>query len=114
MNLASDSILKDDAALTEGTLSEKAKAIFAELDRSRILTVVRKGPHGVDGVNELLLKARFGGRLPFNPLVKAGVPVIITRNTPSKRLWNGCRRSACRSSSRETRANGICGTGTSG
>ena len=89
VNLASDSILKDDAALTEGTLSEKAKAIFAELDRSRILTVVRKGPHGVDGVNELLLKARFGGRLPFNPLVKAGVPVIITRNTPSKRLWNG-------------------------
>ena len=85
----SSPLLKDDAALTAGTLSEKAKAIFAELDRSRILTVVRKGPHGVDGVNELLLKARFGGRLPFNPLVKAGVPVIITRNTPSKRLWNG-------------------------
>lgn len=89
VELASDTQLKDDEALTEGKYSPKAKAIFDELDRSRILTVVRKGPYGVHGVNELLVKARFGGRLPFNPLVKAGVPVIITRNTPSKKLWNG-------------------------
>jgi exodeoxyribonuclease V alpha subunit len=32
---------------------------------------------------------RFGGRIPANPLEKAGVPVIVTRNTPSRNLWNG-------------------------
>ena len=89
VTLASDSRLKDDEALTNGVLSEKAKAIFAALNLSRILTVVRKGPYGVYGVNELLVKMRFDGRLPFNPLVKAGVPVMITRNTPARRLWNG-------------------------
>ncbi|MBQ7189642.1 MAG: exodeoxyribonuclease V subunit alpha [Kiritimatiellae bacterium] len=89
VKLASDPRLKDDGALTDGESTPKAKAIFDELDRSRILTVVRKGPHGASGVNELLVKARFGGRLPFNPLEKAGVPVIVTRNTPSRKLWNG-------------------------
>ena len=87
--LASDPDLKQDEALTDEKLSDKAKAIFAELERSRILTVVRRGPCGVHGVNELLVKARFGGRLPFNPLAKAGVPVIVTRNTPARKLWNG-------------------------
>ena len=89
VSMASDPGMKDDAALTDGTLSGKARAIFAELDRSRIMTVVREGPYGVKDVNELLLKARFGGRMPLNPLSKAGVPVIVTRNTPSRRLWNG-------------------------
>ena len=81
-------ILQDES-LTNGVLSEKAKAIFSELNRSRVLTVVRNGPYGVHGINELLVKMRFDGRLPFNPLVKTGVPVMITRNTPSRRLFNG-------------------------
>ena len=89
VELASDPELKDDPALTEETYSKRAAAIFAELERSRMLTVVRNGPYGVHGINELLVKTRFGGRLPFNPLVKAGVPVIITRNTPARKLWNG-------------------------
>jgi len=87
--LASDPGWKDDAALTEGSFSDRAKALFAQLGRSRILTVVRQGPYGVRGVNELLVKARFGGRMPFNPLAAAGVPVVVTRNTPSRKLWNG-------------------------
>ena len=89
VELASDPELKDDPALTEETYSKRAAAIFAELERSRMLTVVRNGPYGVHGINELLVKTRFGGRLPFNPLVKAGVPVIVTRNTPARKLWNG-------------------------
>ena len=87
--LASDCELQDDEALTDGKRTPKAKAIFDELDRSRILTVVREGPYGASGVNDLLVKARFGGRLPFNPLAKAGVPVVVTRNTPARKLWNG-------------------------
>ena len=89
VKLASDLELRDDEALTDGKKTPKAEAIFEELDRSRILTVVRKGPYGAAGVNELLVKQRFGGRMPFNPLAKAGVPVIVTRNTPSRKLWNG-------------------------
>jgi exodeoxyribonuclease V alpha subunit len=89
VKLASDPLLKDDESLTNGVLSEKAEAIFSELNRSRVLTVVRNGPYGVHGINELLVKKRFDGRLPFNPLVKTGVPVMITRNTPSRRLFNG-------------------------
>lgn len=89
IELASDPKLKEDEALTDGKYSDRAKAIFSELELARILTVVRKGPYGVHGVNEFLVKARFGGRLPFNPLEKAGVPVIVTRNTPAKKLWNG-------------------------
>ena len=89
VRLASDRSLKDDPALTEGVNSPKARALFAALDRSRILTVVRQGPFGVQGVNDLLVLKRFGGRMPVNPLEKPGVPVIVTRNTPARNLWNG-------------------------
>ena len=89
VRLASDRSLKDDLALTGGVNSQKAHALFAALDRSRVLTVVRQGPFGVQGVNDLLVMKRFGGRMPVNPLEKPGVPVIVTRNTPARNLWNG-------------------------
>ena len=89
VRLASDRSLKDDLALTEGVNSPKARALFAALDRSRILTGVRQGPFGVQGVNDLLAMKRFDGRMPVNPLEKSGVPVIVTRNTPARNLWNG-------------------------
>ena len=80
---------KDDASLTEGRHSEASDALFAALDRSRILTVVREGTFGARGVNELLVKKRYGGRLPANPYAKAGVPVVVTRNTRARNLFNG-------------------------
>jgi exodeoxyribonuclease V alpha subunit len=89
VELSSDAGLKEDESLAKGILSAKTKEIFAELNRSRILTVVREGVFGVQGVNELLIQKRFGGRRPLNPLVKTGVPVMITRNAPARRLWNG-------------------------
>ena len=78
---------KDDDAFN-GACSEKAKNLFAILDTSRILAVVRKGPFGVDHVNELLLKERLG-RNPVEPLVDNGIPVIVTKNTRSLNLFNG-------------------------
>jgi exodeoxyribonuclease V alpha subunit len=89
VRLASDRSLNGDLALTEGVNSPKARALFETLDRSRVLTVVRQGPFGVQGVNDLLVMKRFGGRMPVNPLEKPGVPVIVTRNTPARNLWNG-------------------------
>ena len=58
------------------------------MDASRILTVVRKGPFGVQHVNGLLLKERLG-RNPIQPLVDCGIPVIVTMNTRSLNLFNG-------------------------
>ena len=49
---------------------------------------MRKGPFGVDHVNELLLKERLG-RNPVEPLVDSGIPVIVTKNTRSLNLFNG-------------------------
>ena len=80
---------KDDESLTAGRHSKASDALFAALDRSRILTVVREGAFGARGVNELLVKKRYGGRLPANPYDKAGVPVIVTRNARARNLFNG-------------------------
>lgn len=88
LTLAEDFPQEDDA-LVKGVRSPASQALFDALDRSRILTVVREGPFGVRGINELLVKKRFGGRLPANPYVKAGVPVLITRNTRERNLFNG-------------------------
>ena len=87
--LASDAALAEDDALTQGVNTPRAQAIFAALDRSRILTVVREGPFGARGVNDCLLRRRFGGRIPQNPLDEVGIPVIVTRNVAARDLWNG-------------------------
>lgn len=79
----------DDPALTDNINSPAAHELFAALDRSRILTVVRQGAYGVAGVNEFLVRHRFGGRLPADPFAEVGVPVLIMRNTRERNLCNG-------------------------
>lgn len=82
-------IKSDDPALTDGTMTEAAKAIFDALGRGRILCVVRKGPYGVEGVNELVARKRNNGRIPDNPFGKVGVPLIVTENCRERNLWSG-------------------------
>ena len=89
VRLASDPNFKDDASLTNGTASKLSNALFAALESSRILTVVRQGPSGAAALNTALLRARFNGRLPRVPLSACGIPVLITRNNPTRGLWNG-------------------------
>jgi len=72
-----------------GTKTKEVKDLFEQLDRSRILTVVRKGVFGAEGINDLIVMERFHGRKPSDPLSKVGVPVMITRNTRERNLWNG-------------------------
>ena len=84
--LCADPALAEDPALTEGILTDRARAIFRVLNRARILTVVRGGPFGAAGVNALLLRKLRGSASGAWP---PGVPVIVTRNTPSRKLWNG-------------------------
>ena len=80
--------IKDGDFAFGGKCSDAAHKLFEVLDASRILTVVRKGPFGVQHVNELLLKERLG-RNPVQPLIDCGIPVIVTVNTRSLNLFNG-------------------------
>ncbi len=80
--------IQDGNKAFDGESTPESKALFDALDASRILTVVRKGPFGVEHVNALLLKERFG-RNPAQPLVDGGIPVIVTKNTNSMKLFNG-------------------------
>ena len=89
VKLASDPGWKDDSALKDETLSERSDKLFKTLVRSQVLTVVRRGTYGVQKINDLLITKRFGGQTPRNPLSRPGVPVIVTRNTPVRNLWNG-------------------------
>ena len=73
----------------DGTKTNEVSDLFELLERSRILTVVREGPFGAVGINDLVATARFGGIRPTNPLAKVGVPVMVTRNTRERNLWNG-------------------------
>ncbi len=82
-----DKVARLDKPVREWTEAD-LHDLFRKLDESRILTVVRKGPFGVRHVNDLLVDNRLG-RNPPEPLVKGGIPVIVTKNTPSLKLFNG-------------------------
>ena len=86
---AAKSVGTDNAVFKDGTKTDEVAALFKHLNQSRILTVVREGPFGAVGINDLVVTERFGGRRPANPLSKVGVPVIVTRNTRERNLWNG-------------------------
>lgn len=78
-----------DDVFTDGEKKGKVAELFKCLECSRILTVVRKGPLGASTINDLVVTERFGGRRPANPLSRVGVPVMVTRNTRERNLWNG-------------------------
>lgn len=86
---AAKAVEPTDDAFKGGEKTDAVRDLFNWLDRSRILAVVRKGSFGASTVNDIVVTERFGGRRPANPLSKVGVPVIVTRNTRERSLWNG-------------------------
>lgn len=74
----------DDPVFETGAASDKTRELFDCLNRSRILTVLRRGNFGVEGVN-----AHFSAKRRDNPFDKPGVPVLITRNSRERELYNG-------------------------
>ena len=73
-----------------GEASEKSKELFKELNRRRILTLVREGWYGVRDANAFLLKeAKRVARVNGDYLSMVGVPIIVTHNTPERKLFNG-------------------------
>jgi exodeoxyribonuclease V alpha subunit len=86
---AAEAVKSTDGVFRDGEKTAAVKDLFSWLERSRILVVVREGLFGASAVNELVITERFGGRRPANQLSKVGVPVIVTRNTRERNLWNG-------------------------
>ncbi len=71
--------------LEDVEVRECAEALLASVERGRILTLLRRGPHGAEGVNRRLV-AFHGGQWGR---AYAGMPVLVTRNDGPLGLWNG-------------------------
>lgn len=80
-------LMTDDAL--EGKMTPRAKKLFDELNRVRILTLVREGKLGVEGLNKMLLKKQHPKMSGQDYLSLPGVPIMVTKNTPSRNLVNG-------------------------
>ena len=83
-------IAKDDKSLF-GEKSAASDALFKELNCRRILTLVREGWYGVREANAFLLKEakRNAGKPYADYLALVGVPIMVTKNTPDQKLFNG-------------------------
>ena len=82
-------IEKTDKCLV-GERSEKSEDLFKELNCRRILTLLREGWYGVKEANVFLLKeAKKAAKVNGDYLSMVGVPIMVTRNTPERRLFNG-------------------------
>jgi exodeoxyribonuclease V alpha subunit len=82
------------AAITDGfkpylTAGNVAEA-FAALSRFRILCALRQGHYGTGAINSLVIKVLAGkGLLRPHGRWYAGLPIMVTRNDYSLRLFNG-------------------------
>ena len=73
-----------------GERSKKSEDLFKELNCRRILTLVREGWYGVKEANAFLLKeAKKAAKVNGDYLSMVGVPIMVTHNTPERRLFNG-------------------------
>ena len=83
-------IPRDNACLL-GRKTPESEALFKELNCRRILTLVREGWYGVKEANAFLLKdAKRKAEKPYaDYLSLVGVPIMVTKNTPERRLFNG-------------------------
>ena len=82
-------IEKTDKSLA-GVKSKKSEDLFKELNRRRILTLVREGWYGVKEANAFLLKeAKAAAKVSGDYLSMVGVPIMVTHNTPDRNLFNG-------------------------
>ena len=73
-----------------GVKSNASEALFKELNRRRILTLVREGWYGVKEANAFLLKeAKTAAGMRGDYLSMVGVPIMVTHNTPERNLFNG-------------------------
>ena len=87
---AAKAIAKDDQSLL-GEKSTASEALFMELNCRRILTLVREGRYGVKEANACLLREakQKANKSYADYLSLVGVPIMVTKNTPERKLFNG-------------------------
>lgn len=76
----------------EGADPSALNTLFARLNTFRVLTVVRDGPFGCEGVNEYLQErwhSTFGSPLVPGSGLFHGAPVMVTSNDHLKQIFNG-------------------------
>ena len=83
-------MLKQELLGTNGLPGNSAPQLLDAIETSRILTVVREGDRGANGINEKCCKKLVrifdaSGK----PELFHGLPIIITRNAPGLELYNG-------------------------
>lgn len=87
---ASESEIEKTDKSLGGVKSDASEALFKELNRCRILTLVREGWYGVKEANAFLLKeAKNAADMRGDYLSMVGVPIMVTHNTPDRNLFNG-------------------------
>ena len=91
----------EDLAVLADNVAQAWRPVFAAatpqaaldaLERSRVLCALRRGPFGVEGLNDAIERAlRRSGLLPAATHGSHwhGRPVLIQRNDPASRLYNG-------------------------
>ncbi|MEZ5460708.1 exodeoxyribonuclease V subunit alpha [Dokdonella sp.] len=67
--------------------AETPEAALQALDRYRILSAMREGPHGVTGLNQAVAQVLHGAQAN-NPHLP-GRPILVTSNQPALGLYNG-------------------------
>ncbi|MCK5736668.1 MAG: exodeoxyribonuclease V subunit alpha [Spirochaetaceae bacterium] len=65
---------------------DKISGVFSSYSAQAVLSPLRQGPWGVPAMNERVSWLLGSTASPF-----PGMPVMITRNDPSRNLWNGDR-----------------------
>lgn len=76
------------AAIARG--DEAPEAILARLSRFQVLCALRRGPFGVEGLNQMIAEAFFAKGLTGGTRGwYEGRPVMVTRNDPQLGLFNG-------------------------
>jgi exodeoxyribonuclease V alpha subunit len=89
------SLVERPFAAAEGRIAaldrDRMSDLFTTLARSRILTVLREGPSGAEGVNARMhLQACLRtARPPWRARMIPGEPVIVLRNDYERQLFNG-------------------------
>jgi len=71
---------------------DRARKLFDCFSRFRILALLRRGPFGVSGINNFLARQWrqvLDKQAPARLNLFAGAPIIITKNTPERALYNG-------------------------
>jgi len=68
------------------SVSDELQGLFKDFSSRAVLSPLRRGLRGVPAMNERIAWLLGGKASPF-----PGMPVMITRNDPDRKLWNGDR-----------------------